>query len=183
MPLSRRRGRSAPDPLTRIGRAMMTMRRTLIKPPDQCMPMPHLGRSVDLAKVNACLAIADATPSPAEGSATASVKDVAAALQLEHSTASRLLGEAEAEGLVVRGTDPNDRRRTTVALTAAGHEVVRDSTEIRTWAMGQVFADWSERDLRTLATLLERMATDLSDRMPGVLDAARHHFSTEDVAG
>ena len=37
------------------------------------------------------------------------VKDVAAELDLEHSTVSRLLGEVEDDGLVTRGVDPADR--------------------------------------------------------------------------
>lgn len=188
MPRSKRLGLSRPVPgpglLTRIDRAVMRMRRDIVKPPELCMPMPSLGRSVDFAKVHACMAIAEGTlegaPSEPDGHRVSTVKDVAAFLQLEHSTASRLLGEAEAEGLVVRGTDPQDRRRTTVALTDSGRLVLQDSIAMRSWAMGQVFEDWSERDLKTLATMLERMAQTLSERMPDVVCAARERFDPAD---
>lgn len=179
MPRTLRRGRAthSPEIFTRIDRAIMHMRRMLAKPPELSMPMPSLGRSVEVAKVHACLAVAEVSGGYAteanDAKRTVSVKDVAAVLDLEHSTASRLLGEAEADGLVVRGADPDDRRRTTVSLTPDGRRVVQDSDAMRTWAMGQVFADWSERDLKTLATMLERMSTTLSERMPDVLCAAR----------
>ena len=178
MPRTLRRGRATPSPeiFTRIDRAIMHMRRMLAKPPELSMPMPSLGRSVEVAKVHACMAVAEVSGGYSAEPATkktVSVKDVAAVLDLEHSTTSRLLGEAEAEGLVVRGADPDDRRRTTVSLTPDGRLVVQDSDAMRTWAMGQVFADWSERDLKTLATMLERMSTTLSERMPDVLCAAR----------
>lgn len=179
MPLARRRGKSpaGPEVFTRIDRAIMHMRRMLVKPPELSMPMPSLGRSVEVAKVHACLAVAEVGgQSDDDNKKTASVKDVAAVLGLEHSTASRLLGEAENDGLVVRGTDPDDRRRTTVALTEDGRLVVQDSDAMRTWAMGQVFCDWSERDLKTLATMLERMSQTLSERMPDVLCDARERF-------
>lgn len=183
MPLTRRRARSAPSPevFTRIDRAIMHMRRMLAKPPELSMPMPSLGRSVEVAKVHACLAVAEVSGehSPDAGDKrTVSVKDVAAVLDVEHSTASRLLGEAESEGLVIRGADPDDRRRTTVALTDDGRQVVQDSDAMRTWAMGQVFTDWSERDLKVLATMLERMSQTLSERMPDVLCAARERVET-----
>lgn len=180
MPLPRRRNRTAatpasPELCTRIFRAIWHMRRVMTKPPELTMPMPSLGRTVDSAKVHACLAIDEVSTAAEAGAGppSVSVKDVADLLGLEHSTASRLLGEAEADGLVVRGTDPQDRRRTTVELTADGRAVVRDSDDMRTWAMGQVFSEWSERDLKTLATMLERMSQTLGERMPEVLDKAR----------
>ncbi len=188
MPRSKRLAlsRSAPGPelLTRIDRAIMRMRRDIVKPPELCMPMPSLGRSVDFAKVHACMAIAEGTLEGAlsdpDGHRVSTVKDVAAFMQLEHSTASRLLGEAEAEGLVVRGTDPQDRRRTTVALTDSGRLVLKDSLAMRSWAMGRLFDEWSEKDLKNLATMLERMAQTLSDRMPDVVCAARERFEPRD---
>lgn len=169
----RLRGRATPDPelFTRIDRAIMHMRRMIAKPPELSMPMPSLNRSVEVAKVHACVAVAEAGDERA-----VSVKDVAAILGLEHSTTSRLLGEAESEGLLVRSPDPDDRRRTTVSLTEQGHLVVQDADTMRNWAMGQMFSEWSEKDLKTLATLLERMSATMSQRMPDVLCAARERF-------
>lgn len=183
MPRSIRRGRSRPrgqrDPalVDRIGAAVMRMRRDLVKPPELCLPLPTLGRSVDSAKVHACVAIAEASGEGADGEQSLSVKDVAEALHLEHSTVSRLIGEMAEDGLVIRGTDPQDRRRTTVELTDQGRVVVEDGTGIRSWAMGRVFQEWSDRDLRTLAAMLERMADTLAQRMPEVVDEARDHFT------
>lgn len=184
MPLKRRLGSSryAPEPelLLRINRAVMRMRRVIVKPPELSMPMPSLGRSVDFAKVHACMAIAegavDGAPTGPDGHRVSTVKDVAAFMQVDHSTASRLLSEAEADGLVERGTDPEDRRRTTVSLTDIGRLVLQDSIAMRTWAMSQAFDQWSEKDLKTLAIMLERMAQTLVERMPDLMCEARERF-------
>ncbi len=146
----------------RLDRAILTVRRVMIKPPAASVPIPELGHSVDFAKVHACLSISEAD-------GTCTVKDVAAALGLEHSTASRVLGEAESEGLVRRHTDPADRRRTIVQLTSKGRTVVRATTNMRCRVIDEVFADWSEEDLGTLADLLQRMARTVSERAPEVI--------------
>ena len=98
-------------------------------------------------------------------------------LSLEHSTASRLLAEAEAEGLVERSTDPTDRRRTQVRLTGTGDAVVQQSSAIRTWAFDAILAEWDTEQLRTFTELVEKFSDTIEERSAAVIHAAMAHFA------
>lgn len=152
----------------------MGLRRATARPPVNELPIPGLGRRVDLAKVMACVALREL----AQDQATVAVKDLAAHLQLEHSTASRLMGEAEDEGLVVRTADPADRRRTTVALTETGQRVVDGATDAQTAFLSILLTDWPDADVAQLARLLERLRHTVEERRGDLhavaIDAWRH---------
>ncbi len=152
-----------PQIVQRLDRVMLRMRRSVAKPPAASLPIPAMGHCVDFAKVMACLAVAEESDDH-RGSTT--VKDVAASLELEHSTASRLLSEAESDGLLDRHSDPDDRRRTVVSLTGGGRAVVAESTAMRTRVISDVFAQWDPADLEALVGLLERMVATIAERMP-----------------
>lgn len=166
-----------PALIRRLDRALLRMRRTVVRPETNSVPIPALQHPVDLAKVMACLAVSDLQglddpPGPV------SVKNVALALGLEHSTASRLLAETEAEDLVHRTTDPGDRRRTVVTLTATGDIVVSQSSAIRAWAMDLMLARWDPAELRTFAELIEKFTETIDARAESVIDATQEHFRT-----
>ena len=110
-------GSHLPDELVdTLDKAFRRLRKSMVRPPAGSVPVPALGRQLDMAKVFACDAVAELS----ERSTAVAVKDVAAELDLEHSTVSRLLGEIEDDGLVTRGVDPADRRRTTRGAHPAG---------------------------------------------------------------
>jgi DNA-binding MarR family transcriptional regulator len=165
--------------IERLDRALLRMRRTVVRPQTAEVPIPALGRTVDVAKIGACLSIADleSLNDPAE---PVTVKDVAAALNLEHSTASRLLADAEAEGLVTRSPHQTDRRRTVVQLSETGRAVVEQSATIRGWVMDAFLAEWTATELSTFADLVERFSTTIEARGDAVIAAAiqRVHDST-----
>lgn len=146
--------------------ALLRMRRFMTKPPGNALPVPGLDRSIDYAKTMACEAIGALA---ARGS-LATVKEVAAYLTLDPSTVSRLLGEAEAEGLVVREHDPADRRRTVVRLTSDGEHVVRVTQRIRLAFIGEVTRDWSDRELSTFARLLGELSDRVTERLGQLCD-------------
>ena len=163
------------EELARLDRAFLRLRRLIFRPETQSIPIPSLGRTVDLAKVMACVAIAEG-PEIMGLEHAPTVKDIAMILELEHSTASRMLTEAEADGLVVRSTDPADRRRTIVELTADGRALLADSQRIRTWAIGGVLSDWDPSEVENLAGLLEKLVTTFNDRMPLLIEQAHAKF-------
>lgn len=68
--------------------------------------------SLPMAQVELLQALADTSP--------ARVGDLAARLRLAPSTASGLIGQMLTAGLVVRGTDPGDRRAAVVELADEG---------------------------------------------------------------
>ncbi|TAK69409.1 MAG: MarR family transcriptional regulator [Actinomycetota bacterium] len=137
-----------------LGDVLDGLRLLFTRPPVQSYIAERLGRRIDLAKLLACQKIADLS---ATGTSI-SVKDVAATMQLDQSTASRLLADAEAEGLVVRNADPHDRRRTVVSLSDAGRDAVRALTDARISVIERIVADFSTDDLQTFTALADSFA-------------------------
>lgn len=155
-------GAHLPDALVdTLDRAFRRLRRSMIRPPACLVPVPALGRQLDIAKIFACDAVAELSAVRD----TVSVKDVATLLDLEHSTVSRLLGELESDGLVVRGQDPSDRRRTTLALTDLGTAVVHDATDMTRFFTRLLLSDWPREDVEDLQRLMNRMADTVADKL------------------
>lgn len=155
-----------------LDKAFRRLRRTMVRPPAGLVPVPALGRQLDMAKVFACDAVAELS----ETLPTVSVKDVAATLDLEHSTVSRLLGEVEEDGLVLRGVDPADRRRTTVELTDLGRAVVADATAVSRFFTRIMLAEWPREDVEQLVTLLGRLHETAQERLASLPELAIAEF-------
>jgi DNA-binding MarR family transcriptional regulator len=155
-----------------LDRAFRRLRKSMLRPPAGQVPVPALGRPLDMAKIFACDAVAEL----AETSRTVSVKDVAATLDLEHSTVSRLLGEVEDDGLIVRGVDAADRRRTTIELTDLGRAVVADATAMSRFFTRVLLAEWSAQDVQDLSRLISRLADTVHDRLDALPDLAMTEF-------
>jgi DNA-binding MarR family transcriptional regulator len=160
-----------------LDRAFRGLRKSMIRPPAGSVPVPALGRQLDMAKLFACEAVAELS----ETQASVSVKDVAALLDLEHSTVSRLLGEVEDDGLVVRGVDPADRRRTTISLTYLGRAVVADATAMSRFFTRILLADWDRHDVEQLTTLMSRLSRTVHDRLALLPELALQQFASEHV--
>lgn len=153
---------------------MQGMRRVVMRPPVMAVPMPRLGRPVDLSKVLACEAVGELSRRP--GPVT--ISDIAGALHLERSTTSRLIAEAEDEGLVTRGSLPEDGRRVSVALTPLGAEVVNFVHGLRIAYLDHACTVFDDEELATLGELLTRLADSMTDSLaPWLEDAVRHSSS------
>lgn len=148
-----------------LDRTLVRLRRTVTRTIELLSPRDAAGK-VDMAQLLACEAIAD------RSEAAMTVKDVAATLQLTHSTASRVLSSCEHAGLLTRSADPADRRRTLVALTDRGCQVVAAGEDVRRWTLAGLLADWEPQDLRTLSMLLARLEDHLLQRGPDLHEAA-----------
>lgn len=153
--------------VARIDQAMQEMRRVVLRPPTAAVPMPALGRPVDLSKVLACEALAELHR---DGPVT--ISDLAGALHLERSTVSRLMAEAEEEGLVARGSDPGDRRRVIVELTDLGRQVVAFVQSLRIGYLDHATRVFDADELSTLAGLLARLADSMTASLGPWLDEA-----------
>lgn len=84
------------------------------------------------------------------------VGDLAAALLVDKARASRLVGQLRQAGLVVHAVGGLDRRRREVELTAAGHGLLGEARAVRLGLLGGALEGWSDEDVETLATLVER---------------------------
>ncbi len=167
-------GAHLPDDLVdTLDRSFRRLRKSMIRPPAGQVPVPALGRQVDAAKIFAC----DAVSELFETLELVSVKDVATELDLEHSTVSRLLSDIEHDGLVVRGVDPTDRRRTTVELTDLGRAVVADATAISRYFTRILLAEWPREDVEQLATLMRRLAETVQSRLDDLPVLAMAEFA------
>ena len=89
------------------------------------------------------------------------VTDLAEILGVDTPTVTRKVQQLERDGMVVRQTDPDDRRASRIRLTPAGRRTIeRVRRARRTW-LEQLLQDWDDDDLSALADLLSRFAEDL----------------------
>lgn len=121
-----------------------------------------LGQRVEMSSV----LVVEACARAHDGGAEATVGDVAALLDVEPSTASRLVDRAARTGLVGRTESQVDRRRSVLVLTEDGRALRARATAARRGWLAGVVHDWSERDLHALATALGRFAQDVGSAGP-----------------
>jgi DNA-binding MarR family transcriptional regulator len=130
--------------------------------------LDELGERVEMSSVLVVEACARAEGAGAEGAgaeatgAAVTVGDVAAFLDVEPSTASRLVERARRAGLVTRTASPGDGRRAALVLTPSGRALqARAASSRRAW-LGAVVADWSDDEVLALARLLHRFSAAVS---------------------
>lgn len=93
-----------------------------------------------------------------------SIKDVAARLAVEHSTASRGVEGAVRSGLLRKKPCRDDLRRTRLALTAKGRTLLRKAASRRRELLHEVTEDWQADDVNHLVGLLDALKQGF-DRM------------------
>ena len=89
------------------------------------------------------------------------VTDLAELLGVDTPTVTRKVQQLERDGMVIRQTDPDDRRASRIRLTPAGHRTIDRVRRARRVWLDQVFRDWGDDDLSALTDLLSRFAEDL----------------------
>ncbi|MET9215098.1 MULTISPECIES: MarR family winged helix-turn-helix transcriptional regulator [unclassified Nocardia] len=82
--------------------------------------------------------------------------DLAEQFLLDKSTVSRQVGALERLGYLTREVDPGNRRNHLLRATEAGRAVARAAEQRRREAFADRFADWTDADVATLASLLTR---------------------------
>lgn len=90
------------------------------------------------------------------------VSDLASALNIDLSVASRQCTALASAGYVAREPDPDDRRAHRLVLTDAGLSVLSASHRRMVDAFGQALEGWSDTDIATLAHGLERLREDFA---------------------
>lgn len=94
----------------------------------------------------------------AAGRARTSQRELAELLRLDPSQVVALVDELQARGLVVRESDPADRRANVVVATDLGRTVHAQATGAARAAEEALHEDLSEADRMRLTELLKRMA-------------------------
>jgi MarR family transcriptional regulator for hemolysin len=78
-------------------------------------------------------------------------------LCIEGPTMTRHLDRLEAEGLIERRHDPEDRRGTLIVSTAAGKRTSRRLTDVMKQAQADLLAGLSPAEIETLTRLMQRV--------------------------
>ena len=95
---------------------------------------------------------------------SARLSEIAAAMGLDPSTASRHVRWLDLEKLIVRRGDPDDRRVAVLSLSESGAAALGKLVEARNQFFAALLRDWSGDDLHRLAPLLDRLASDLREK-------------------
>ncbi|WP_054816411.1 MarR family winged helix-turn-helix transcriptional regulator [Nocardia arizonensis] len=104
--------------------------------------------------------VVEAVAAALRAGAEATVTDVAEQLGLDHSGASRMVGEAVAAGYLTRGDSAHDRRRVVARLTGSGNELLTASHDWQRRCFDQLTATWNEHDRHQFACYLQRLADE-----------------------
>jgi len=97
----------------------------------------------------------------AAGGDSLRVTDLAEMLGVDTPTVTRKVQQLERDEMVVRQTDPDDRRVTRIRLTLAGRQTLEQVRRARRAWLDHLLEGWDDGDLSTLANLLGRFADDL----------------------
>ncbi|MFB4298291.1 MarR family winged helix-turn-helix transcriptional regulator [Actinomadura sp. NTSP31] len=177
-----------PDPvLAAIGAALFHLRRVWIKPDMMKRIRARTaggpgGRPLQISNlmvVNAVAALTDDPPPEPSGEPSLDTADeavgeasceitvgaVADRLEIDPSTASRLVGHAIDAGLVSRRPSPVDARRANLGLTDAGRRVKQVADRYRRAYYHGLMNDWTDTERAEFARLLTRFA-DAAARDP-----------------
>ncbi|GAA4143119.1 MarR family winged helix-turn-helix transcriptional regulator [Actinomadura keratinilytica] len=167
-----------PDPvLSDISRALFHLRRVWFKPDlmkkirAQTSGGPG-GRPLQLSNlmvVHAIAALSAAAEDPGCPTAEVTVGAVAERLEIDPSTASRLVGHAIDAGLVSRRPSPVDARRANLGLTEAGRRVRQVAERSRRAYLAGLMSDWTPEERAEFARLLTRF-TEAAVRTPAELE-------------
>jgi DNA-binding MarR family transcriptional regulator len=152
---------SATDPalLDDAGRALFSLGRLFGKPQPQHLAESG-GRTVELSRILVVQAV-EAGPIGPDQELT--VGAVAARLDIDPSTASRLVTESIRDGYLSRTASQADARRVRLALTAAGRALAADARRYQRAVFEHVTRDWSDAERREFARLFVRFAAAVAD--------------------
>lgn len=146
--------------LDAAGQALFRLGRLFSKPP----PAPDLadraGRAIELSRILVVQAVA-AGPPDQEGEMT--VGGVAARLDIDPSTASRLVAEALADGYLSRSTSRADARRANLDLTDAGRALAAAARRYQRAVFEHVTRAWPDDERREFARLFVTFADAVAD--------------------
>lgn len=151
----------------KLDKTMLQIQRIAVRPEVLEFLDPETYSGPSMAEVMACSFIADF-----DHSSALSVKDIAAALGLDHSTVSRLATNLERDGLITRSQSTSDRRKTTITLTPAGQAVAENANKFRAWILSQLLNEWTNQEIVDLTSSLQRILQASSQDLPALIKRA-----------
>lgn len=107
------------------------------------------------ARIRLLDALANAAPEVRNG-----ISEIADAIGVDQPRASRLVNDAAMRGLVTRGVDAVDARRSVVAITDAGRALLKATRASRHSAVTGALAGFTPEEATQFAALLARFAAN-----------------------
>lgn len=160
-------GQSSPEPqadapalMDSAGQALFRLGRMFSKRPLQQVLTERSGRAIELSRVLVVQAV-EAGPPETEPEVTVGV--VAERLDIDPSTASRLVAETIRAGYLARGDASADGRRVPLVLTDVGRELAANARRYQRAVFEQVTRDWSERERQEFARLFIQFADSVTE--------------------
>ena len=138
-----------PDVVSRVGIAWRELRRGAAMQALRPLLFGDGPDALDLGQVDALDLLAER-----DG---CRMSELADALRVDASTATRAVDRLVADGLAARGVASDDRRAVVVSLTAEGVERHRQLYERRRGVVERIVDDFDADELSQLADLLERL--------------------------
>jgi DNA-binding MarR family transcriptional regulator len=137
--------------LDALDEALLEIRRLVRRPGYRARFLGSLHAPVDVGTVRVLRAV------ERQGGTAPSVGVLADRLDVDPSTASRLVDQQVTAGYLERSRCTDDRRRWTLRLTDDGRALLDEVTAVRRGLLAEVTAAWDDEEIATLATLLERL--------------------------
>ncbi len=134
--------------------ALFDLQRLTRRPGYRAELLARLGSRVEFSTVRVLRAVQRARQQPP------SIGDIAERMLIDPSTASRLVDQQVDAGYLVRQRHPQDGRRSQLALTDAGRDLLREVTAARRELLTEVTQAWDPEDLERLGDLLGRLTAD-----------------------
>lgn len=117
------------------------------------------GRSVELSRI---LAVQSVEASLEEPDSEVTLGEVARRLEIDQSTASRLVAETIRDGYLSRTASEADGRRIRLELTEAGRELAEDARRYQRSVFEDLTLHWSNQDREEFARLLAKFADSVA---------------------
>jgi DNA-binding MarR family transcriptional regulator len=148
---ARPRATDGPPLLDALDEALLEIRRLVRRPGYRARFLGSLHAPIDVGTVRVLRAI------ERTGGKAPSIGDLAERLDVDPSTASRLVDQQVTAGYLERSRCTDDRRRWTLRLTDRGRALLDEVTAVRRGLLAEVTAAWDDAEVATLAALLERL--------------------------
>lgn len=163
---------ATPTDLQRLDHALSRLRRLWESAAVRKEFLARLGEPVEPALIRTLRAI----ETLAESTEAPGVRDVAAHLCNDVSTASRLIEAAVRARYVTRTESETDRRRCVLALSPDGRALLDRANNVREVMLGEWVKEWPSSDVAAMAVLVERLGSavfQLETALPRTAAAAR----------
>lgn len=138
--------------LMRISAALGQMRMLVGRRLIGRMALENVAPDLDLSDLDVLGLVPRDAP---EGTGFA-IGDVARAMRVDPSRASRIVTSLTERGFLRRVSDPEDARRTILCRTPEGDRIFAEIRRIKLEVLTEILADWSAEEMATFGVLFER---------------------------